>query len=373
MLGEEEHVELWTEPSIMRPVDVMTVAGFEDEVLELIRERDIHCQTYIRDVEELVVEERERYKAQKIGAAGEFNLTIYHDYYETMEHLDDLADQYEFMETEVIGQSWEGRDLKIIKICKGGCGKKPAIWIDGGIHAREWISPATALWTIHSVLSDERMMEELDWFIHPIVNPDGFTFTHEHTRLWRKTRSDHGSILFCRGVDGNRNYGHHWNEGGSSNDKCFDTYHGPSGFSEPETAAIRDFILSQEGRIQYFNNMHSYSQFVLLSWGYTTQPPDNYMEFYPAAYEGAAALTAVHGTEYTIGCIPCILYVASGGASDWALGVANSTFSFSMELRDTGRYGFLLPDRFIQPVGEETWEFHKVIAEAVIQKFGSKH
>ena len=98
-----------------------------------------------------------------------------------------------------------------------------------GIHAREWISPATALWTIHAVLSDERMMEELDWFIHPIVNPDGFTFTHEHvivsymfktfftcniklqTRLWRKTRSDHGSILFCRGVDGNRNYGHHWN------------------------------------------------------------------------------------------------------------------------------------------------------------------
>ena len=64
--------------------------------------------------------------------------------------------------------------------------------------------------------------------------------------------------------------------------------------------------------------MHSYSQFVLLSWGYTTEPPENYMEFvsvlkfslsfpdsnlfvqYPAAYEGAAALTAVHGTEYTV-------------------------------------------------------------------------
>ena len=33
------------------------------------------------------------------------------------------------------------------------------------------------------------------------------------TRLWRKTRSDHDSILGCRGVDGNRNYGFHWNGG----------------------------------------------------------------------------------------------------------------------------------------------------------------
>ena len=34
-------------------------------------------------------------------------------------------------------------------------------------------------------------------------------------------------------------------EGGASFDKCFDTYHGPEGFSEPETAAIRDFIMKQ--------------------------------------------------------------------------------------------------------------------------------
>jgi len=64
--------------------------------------------------------------------------------------------------------------------------------------------------------------------------------------------------------------------------------------------------------------------------------------------------------------------VASGGASDWALGAANVDYSYSMELRDTGRYGFLLPPRFIEPVGVETWQFHKTVAEAVIQKYGDK-
>ena len=46
--------------------------------------------------------------------------------------MDELADQYDFAETEIIGKSYEGRDLKIIKLCKGGCGNKPAIWLDGG-------------------------------------------------------------------------------------------------------------------------------------------------------------------------------------------------------------------------------------------------
>jgi len=35
-----------------------------------------------------------------------------------------------------------------------------------------------------------------------------------------------------QGVDANRNWGFHWNEGGSSYDKCSDTYHGPEAFSE---------------------------------------------------------------------------------------------------------------------------------------------
>ena len=37
---------------------------------------------------------------------------------------------------QVVGQSYEGRDIRVAKVCKGGCGNKKAVWIDGGIHAR---------------------------------------------------------------------------------------------------------------------------------------------------------------------------------------------------------------------------------------------
>ena len=38
------------------------------------------------------------------------------------------------MTTEIIGRSFEGRELMMAKICRGGCGNKPAMYIQGGIH-----------------------------------------------------------------------------------------------------------------------------------------------------------------------------------------------------------------------------------------------
>ena len=75
----------------------------------------------------------------------------------------------------------------------------------------------------------------------------------------------------------NRNYGFHFNEGGSSDDECdYQLYHGKSGFSEPESRNVRDFILKNKEHIKYFQSLHSYGQTVILPWGYTEEHPDNY-------------------------------------------------------------------------------------------------
>ena len=89
------------------------------------------------------------------------------------------------------------------------------------------------------------------------------------------------------------------------------------------------------------------------------------------ANRGNDALFNIHGKFYEAGCIPCVLYVASGTSLDWALGVAGIPYVYSIELRDTGAYGFLLPPAEIIPNAEETWAFHLVAARQIIDEFGS--
>merc|ERR1712244_41814 len=93
----------------------------------------------------------------------------------------------------------------------------------------------------------------------------------------------------------------------------------------------------------FYNSIHSYSQLVLLPWGYTNTLPDDYNEMLEIAVRGEAALEAVHGKTYDVGCIPRLLYTASGHTMSPVDGVAGIFMTVSMELRDTGLYGFLLP------------------------------
>ncbi len=46
---------------------------------------------------------------------------------------------------------------------------------------------------------------------------------------------------------------------------------------------------------------------------------------------------------------------ASGGSIDYMYVEQGVTFSYALEGRDKGRYGFFLPEKFIQPSGEENW------------------
>lgn len=70
------------------------------------------------------------------------------------------------------------------------------------------------------------------------------------------------------------------------------------------------------------------------------------------------------GPQYTVGPAANTLYPASGGSDDWAKGQAGFKYAYTIELRDNGRYGFVLPATQIQPTATEALAAVRVIADA---------
>ncbi|UYV60986.1 SLC6A2 [Cordylochernes scorpioides] len=212
-----------------------------------------------------------------------------------------------------IGTSTEGNVLQVIKIGSPRSNKS-AIWLDGGMHAREWISPATVTYIatqlIHNYNSEPRvrkLVDMFDWYILSVANPDGYEYSHTEDRMWRKTRSRSSPLWFCRGADPNRNFGFQWNTVGASIRPCAETYAGTRAFSEPETKAIADFILRNKHRLKAFLTFHSYSQLWMTPWGYTALRPAQYKDMEAVALKATSALKKVHGTEYKVGTSTSIL------------------------------------------------------------------
>jgi extracellular matrix protein 14 len=53
---------------------------------------------------------------------------------------------------------------------------------------------ATADPTSHAA----QLLRTFTFTVVAVLNPDGFTYSHEHSRLWRKNRQDVGGLL-CKG------------------------------------------------------------------------------------------------------------------------------------------------------------------------------
>ncbi|KAG4072020.1 hypothetical protein HA402_010957 [Bradysia odoriphaga] len=269
----------------------------------------------------------------------------YYRYDEIVEYLDDLAKSYPKLVTVgTIGKSFECRDIKSITISDGqrSNGTKSTILVDAGIHAREWIAPATALYIIHELVENysenQKLLENLNWIVVPVLNPDGYEYTHTQERFWRKTRKPTGN---CAGTDANRNFDYHWSEIGSSSNPCSDTFHGKNAFSEPETIALRDLMHSIRGECKFYLTLHSYGQYLLYPWGYTESLPVKWKDIDDVAKAGAKAIRRATGSRYTVGSSTNVLYAAAGGSDDYALGVAQIPISITMELPSGGRIGFI--------------------------------
>jgi len=291
--------------------------------------------------------------------------TAYHSLADHTQFLKDLAGAYpNNAEIFSAGKSNEGRDINGIHIWgSGGKGSKKGIVIHGTVHAREWITTMVAEYTAYQLLTatdadSKSFKDKYDFYILPIVNPDGFAYTQTNNRLWRKNRQS-TSKANCPGRDINRNWPSHWSQsGGASSDPCAEDYKGPSAGDGTETKALKahlDSIAAGKG-VQLYMDIHAYSQLWMYPYGYTCSGTVPNAAKYASLTNGAiAAVRAVHGTGFTGGPICSTIYPVTGDSVDYAAEVAKANYSMTVELRDTGANGFVLPAAQIQPSGEEMW------------------
>lgn len=171
-------LDFWKGPTIKKiPVDVMIAPHQLAEFDDILKTMHIDSEVFIEDVQQRI---RATTPSER-DASRSMDWTSYHRLDDINAWLDSLAEQYpDKVEVVVGGKSYEGRELKGVKVSfKEG---NKAVFIEGGIHAREWIAPATVTYILNELLTSEdagvrSMAESYDWYVFPSVNPDGFEYT----------------------------------------------------------------------------------------------------------------------------------------------------------------------------------------------------
>jgi hypothetical protein len=308
---------------------------------------------------------------KRLAKNGEFDPTLYDHtaylrYNDQVTWLRNKAATSSIASTFTLGRSFQNRE--IIGLTINANTNLPGFWIDSNIHAREWISSATTLYIIDQILTSNTadavyLRQNFRWYFVPNLNPDGYEFSWTGDRMWRKTRSTNTGSS-CIGTDPNRNWDSNWCGAGADRNPCSDTYCGSRAFSEAETAAARDYLVSIRAHTKLFVSIHAYSQLWLVPWGgYSTKPAD-YSELKRVGDAAAAAIRRVNNRDFVVGTPPDILYVASGGSFDWAKEKNGQTYAYSPELRPAtaAQGGFDIPPSNIVPSGNEI--FAAIVAVA---------
>uniref|UniRef100_A0A1B0G892 Peptidase M14 domain-containing protein n=1 Tax=Glossina morsitans morsitans TaxID=37546 RepID=A0A1B0G892_GLOMM len=266
-----------------------------------------------------------------------------------------------------IGKTVEGRDLKVLRISENPRDYKK-IWIDGGIHAREWVSPATVTFILYKLLANwtdqPDYIRRKTWYIMPVMNPDGYEYSRRENRLWRKNRSP-STHEQCYGVDLNRNFDIGWESYGSSTHPCSDTYRGHSPASELETQAVVKFLTKRKFNLHSYLTFHSYGQLMVYPWAYRATKVKDANILQRVANTAVQRIAKKTHQNYRAAVTYEVLGIAGGGSDDWCRAALGTPYVYTVELRDRGHYGFILPPDQILETALEGYIIVDTVAQAI--------
>lgn len=319
-------------------------------------------------------------KEEGFHAASEIFFKDYRPIETIQAWLDLLTQAYpELVERQYLGLTPEHRKYDHIHIRspEGEHKDKRTVLITGGTHAREWISVSTTLYTIYEMVNFYAQYPgldaalRLDFIIAPLMNPDGYAYTWTTDRLWRKNRQP-TAFGGCTGIDIDHSFDFHWSH--SSDWACGEDYSGEYAFEAKESWLWYQRIntTSFHHKIWGYLDLHSYSEEILYPYAYSCDDlPRDEENLLELAYGIAKAIRQKSGVYYDV--LPACIDRDSDLLPDLGAGTAldymykyGAIWAFQLKLRDSGNHGFLLPAKYIEPVGQETWAGLRYFVEFIL-------
>uniref|UniRef100_A0A182QK99 Peptidase M14 domain-containing protein n=1 Tax=Anopheles farauti TaxID=69004 RepID=A0A182QK99_9DIPT len=415
-------LQWWTSPGLMRSTDVLVPPGAPGDALrEFLQDEGLRYEPTIRDLGRAI-----SYENPRLTRREQAELELLHGHPLTWYRYHRYGDMVKYMhylqrrhphrvQLLHIGRSYEGRPVTVVRVSFANSNarpvghsrkpakKRPAVFVEAGAHGHQWIGPAVATWLLNR-LTNASALEEItnstqvpktfqayDWYVLPVLNPDGYEYSHRHDRMWSKSRAKvspppaagvgqaflESAIHWwqtgnhtrgsgdCLGVDLNRNWAYRWQQAASPDRRtpCSDTYAGAEPFSEPEVRALRDFLLTRRRNVRLYLSLQAYGQqlsYPELEVEETGDGhlPGTYSDIHDMASGGLEAMRAEAG-EFLYGLEPVGGTESYGTAAGYARHGAGIRYSYTLHLPDTGTHGFLLPPSNIVPIGKDVFELLK--------------
>ena len=247
----------------------------------------------------------------------------------------------------------EGRPMYWVRISNSPATDQPAkpqMLVTSVHHAREPGSLSSNIFYLWYLLEHyatdpqvKAIIDNTELYFVPVVNPDGYirnlTSDPLGGGMWRKNQRD--NLDGTMGVDLNRNYGYFWGYDniGSSPMTSSDTYRGTSGFSEPETQAIKWF--TEQHNFKFTLNYHTFNNDLIYPWGYIPSHLTNDSSLF---FSYGSFITEDNAYRYGT-CDQTLSYITNGDSDDWMYGditTKGKIFAFTPEI-GANEFGFYTP------------------------------
>ena len=204
-------------PSSRGITDVVISPEYIETFKDFLSDNDIHFDVKVRDIQHAI-----QFENPRLNKRDQIELEViyghpltwyrYHPYKDIQSYYEYLKRKFSnYTELIQIGWSFEGRPLTVVKVSYSrdddiiklrkehrSASSKPAIFIQSGLEAHEWLPIACSTHILNNLVNNiesndtlGEMLRKVDWYIMPVLNPDGYDYSIYFDRLWQKTRSKH--------------------------------------------------------------------------------------------------------------------------------------------------------------------------------------